>query len=398
MRNGVVLSAVLFALGSSLVRAQAAPPGAPEPSPAPAGAGAPAAPASAPPAAKSSSPQLKIEADNGTSIRFGFLTQLQYEAAGRFQDEDVAQNVFMRRMMLMIGGTVLRDFEYFIDTDFADMLKAQGDQSLKNGPGFSLKDVLMTYKAVGDALKIDGGLMLPPLSRISLQGAPFLYGLDFFASAYTHAGVFGTTGNSYGRDLGVQLRGVLFGGHLEYRAGMFQGKRKPPTDGHVGSRNPFRFAGRLQLNFLDAENVFFLRGTNLGEKRILSLAVSYDVQHSGDDTYQSWAADLLLDLAGFTAQVDFVYRDGGGLVELPEQQAIMGEVGYLIALLRLAPIVRCERRWGSGTTVDETIYGGGLSLFAFKHNANVKVYYVRGVRDDATDYDQFNAQWQLFYY
>jgi hypothetical protein len=39
-----------------------------------------------------------------------------------------------------------------------------------------------------------------------------------------------------------------------------------------------------------------------------------------------------------------------------------------------------------------------VSFFAFKHNANLKVYYVRGVRDDAVDYDQFNAQWQLFYY
>src|SRR5689334_10635250 len=134
MRNGVVLSAVLVAFGSSLARAQAAPPQGLEPN----AAAAPSASVAAPSAPKPSAPQLKIEADNGTSIRFGFLTQLQYEAAGRFQDDEVSQNVFMRRMMLMIGGTVLRDFEYFIDTDFADMLKAQGDQSLKNGPGFSL--------------------------------------------------------------------------------------------------------------------------------------------------------------------------------------------------------------------------------------------------------------------
>lgn len=394
MRNGIALSAALVVFGSATVHAQTVPP---QGSPAPSAATAPQ-PGNPPPAAKPPSSALSIGIDNGTSIRFGFLTQLQYEAAGQFQDENVAQNVFMRRMMLMIGGTVLNDFEFFLDTDFADMLKASGEQSLKNGPGITLKDVLMTYRAVGDALKIDGGLMLPPLSRISLQGAPFLYGLDFFASAYSHAGVFGTTGNSYGRDLGLQLRGVLFSGHFEYRAGVFQGRRKPPEEALLGSQNPFRYAGRIQLNVLDPDTVFFLRGTNLGEKRMLSFGAWGDIQHSGDDTYRSWGADALLDLAGVTAQVDYVYRNGGGLVELPKQYAIMGEAGYLFALLRLAPIGRVERRWGSGTTVDETLYGGGLSFFAYKHNANLKVYYVRGVRDDAVDYDQFNAQWQLFYY
>jgi hypothetical protein len=344
-------------------------------------------------------PQLKLELENGTSIRFGAMTQVQYEAVGQYADHEVSQNIFVRRVMLLIGGNILRDFEYFIDTDFADLFKPSGDMALKNGPGISLKDAIITWKAVGnDVLRLDAGLMLPPLSRISLQGAPFLYGLDFFSNAYTHSPIFGTSSNSYGRDLGLQARGALLAGHIEYRAGVFQGKRNPATDHSPVASNPFRYAGRLQFNVFDPELVYFLRGTNLGEKKILSFAGSFDVQPAHKGNYVSYAADALLDIPLVTAQVDYVYRDGGGNIALPKQQAFMAEAGVNITFLRLSPMLRAERRWGTKTTVDETDIGAGLSFWAFGHNANLKAYYVRGMKDHAADYDQFVAQAQLFYY
>ena len=104
MRNRVVLSASLLVLGSSVARAQSAPAQASAPAPVAASEKAPPAGA-APPRT-----QLKLETDNGTSIRFGFLTQLQYEAAGRLQDQEVSQNVFMRRMMLMALSLTRRRF------------------------------------------------------------------------------------------------------------------------------------------------------------------------------------------------------------------------------------------------------------------------------------------------
>jgi hypothetical protein len=369
----------------------------------------PAPEASAPPAsavfaAPPAPPKtrLSLELDNGTSIRFGVLSQLQYEAFGDFTAADpsnsVSQNVYLRRTMLLIAGTVLHDFEYFVDTDFADMFKAAGDESLKNGPGISVKDFFATYKAVGEALMIDGGLMLPPLSRNSLQGAPFLNGLDFFASTYVHAGVFGSSSNSFARDVGLQARGILPGGMLEYRVGVFQGKRRAPDDEHVASTNGFRLAGRLQLNLLDPEKVYFLRGTWLGEKRLLSFAGSYDYQYSGTDSYLAYSFDALLDAGGVTAQVEYIYRDGGDRVDLPVQRALIAEAGYRIPLLDTSPILRVERRAGPDDYVDETLIGGGLSLWAFGHNGNLKVFYIRGVRDDGPGYDQFKAQWQVFYF
>jgi hypothetical protein len=389
------LSAAIVLLAVSPAPAQAPAPSAP---PAPAIiTSAPAAPAPPTPGKT----RLGLDLENGTSIRFGVLTQLQYEAYGGFTDDlahDVSQNLYLRRTMLLIAGTVLHDFEYFVDTDFADLFKAAGEESLKNGPGIGVKDFFSTYKLLGEALMIDGGLMLPPLSRNSLQGAPFLNGLDFFASTYVHAGVFGSSSNSFARDVGLQVRGIVPGGRLEYRVGVFQGRRRPADDAAVAASNSFRLAGRLQLNLLDPEKVYFLRGTWLGEKRLLSFAGSYDFQYSGEGSYLAYSVDALLDAGGVTAQLEYLYRDGGARVDLPVQRSWIAEAGYRIPGLSTSPIARFERRAGPDAYPDETLVGGGISVWAFGHNGNLKVFYIRGLRDDGAAYDQFKAQWQLFYF
>jgi hypothetical protein len=408
MRNRLqFLSAIFISFVASRAHAQTPEPSAPTApaaeipfaSPAPP---APPAPGSVAPPLAPRRTRLELELENGTSMRFGVLTQLQYEAMGDFAADDlqggVSHNLYLRRTMLLIAGTVLHDFEYFIDTDFADMFKASGEQSLKNGPGISVKDFISTYKVLGEAFMVDGGLMLPPLSRNSLQGAPFLSGLDFFASSYVHAAVFGSSSNSFGRDVGLQARGIVPGGRVEYRAGVFQGRRRTPDVEHVAASNGFRLAARLQLNLLDPEKVYFLRGTWLGEKRLLSFAGSYDYQYSGAGSYVAYSFDALLDLGGVTAQAEYLYRDGGAGVDLPVQRAWIAEAGYRFPILNTSPIARFERRAGPGGYPDETLVGAGLSVFAFGHNGNVKLFYIRGLRDDGPSYDQFKAQWQVFYF
>jgi hypothetical protein len=347
--------------------------------------------------------QLKIELGNGTSIRFGLLWQAQYEARGNSANDGVTQNLFLRRFALLLGGTVLRDFEYFFDSDFADLLKAPtGDQSLKNGPGFQPKDALATYKTIGDQFKIDGGLFLPAGSHNSLQGGGSIYSWDFFANTFRHSTAFGTTANPYGRDLGVQARGLLFDGLLEYRAGVFQGLRVPPSATKPAGRNPFRVAGRVQLNLLDPETVFFYAGTYLGTKRIFSIGATADFQYDDSGSYRSFGGDAFVDVpvgpGGITAQVDVVHRNGGAIVTaLPKQTFIGLEAGYRFDAVKLSPIGRFEKRWQTGA--DESGVGGGLAWWAFGHTSNLKAFYSRIIPGgDVKGFDQFNLQWQLAFY
>jgi hypothetical protein len=304
---------------------------------------------------------------------------------------------------LLIGGTVLHDIEYFIDTDFADLLKAPtGDQALKNGPAIQTKDAFVSYRALGDQLKIDGGLMLPAGTHNFLQGGGSIYGWDFFLNTFRYGNAFGTTANPYGRDVGVQLRGLVLGGALEYRAGVFQGRRNPPVSG-AASRNAFRYAGRVQLNFLDPENTYFYSGTYLGTKRIFSLGVSADFQEGGTANYRALGVDAFLDLpvgpGAVTAQADLLYRNGGSRVQIPSQTAFMVEAGYRFDAIRLSPIARFERRFGSAAAGRETDLGGGLAFWAAGHTTNLKAFYTRLIPDSPTKaYDQFNAQWQVYFY
>ena len=216
-----------------------------------------------------------------------------------------------------------------------------------------------------------------------------------------------------GRDLGVQARGLLFGDHLEYRLGLFQGRREGPQAAvpatattpaqleQQGGRNFFRVAARVQINFLDAEPGFFYAGTYLGAKRILSVGASYDFQ----DAYKYWAIDGFLDLpAGpgvITAQVNVAQWDGGSyLVTFPQQTAYMAEAGYLIGPIALSPIARFERLYVSNARApDETRYVAGLAYWPFGHNFNVKAFYSRiQASDGIHDYDRFNLQAQVYFY
>lgn len=392
-----------------------APPPAPPPAPVEPAAAAPPAPAAAPPPGPRPAPAgpLKIESAAAT-IKLGFLLQPQYEVVGHPTLDSGSQNLYLRRVRLLIGGTIFKDFEYFFDSDFANLFKANQTTGSKSTPGMNVQDAFGTWKAVGDQLKVDVGYMLPALNHNALQGATTLYSWDYFNNSFRHSAAFNSNGDPIGRDTGLQLRGLVLDGLLEYRVGLFQGRRNVSEDGKVGSRNMFRVAGRVQVNLLDPEPGFFYAGTYLGAKKILSLGASYDFQ----DSYKRWGVDAFADLpAGpgvFTAQVNFVHADGDDFLVTPgatagdppvsllvKQSALMGEVGYLINDVNLSPIFRFEQQWFPDAENSETRIGGGLAFWPYGHNVNLKAFYQRVTPADAPmvaehGYNQFNLQTQFY--
>jgi len=381
-------------------------------------AGAPAAgspiasPAAPPPAEKDNgelrltpASPMKIETPNAT-LKFGFLFQPQYEALGNAALNGASQNLFVRRTRILVGGTLFKNFEFFFDTDFPNLFKAAnappGEANPKATPGMNVQDAFGTVKIFEDAIKIDAGYMLPPLAHNALQGAGTLYSWDYFANSFRHSNVFGSTADPVGRDVGAELRGLLVDGIFEYRLGMFQGKREEANPTTVASRNFFRVAGRLQINLLDPESGFFYAGSYLGNKRILSFGGSYDFQ----DGYHHSSGDAILDLpvgpGVLTAQVDVSHWNGGNWVTLPNQSALMAEVGYLIKPIFLSPIARVERRWVKNETAalpDETRFGGGLAFWPYGHNINLKAFFNRiAPTPGLHDYNQIVLQAQMYLY
>jgi hypothetical protein len=295
--------------------------------------------------------------------------------------------------------------------------------TVKNAPGLNIQDAFSTAKLWREYFDIDAGFMLPPLSHNSIESAARLYGPDYFVNTFRRTYTAGDTDpflsagqNPQGRDMGVQARGLVAGGHLEYRVGLFQGLRAPEVPGPpamVGGLNFFRVAARLQVNILDAEPGFFHAGTYLGAKKVLSFGGFYDFQKQ----YKYFGGDFLLDLPVgpgiLTAQADVVHWDGGTFIPtLPKHTAYMVEAGYLIGTIMLSPIFRYERLVGltipnpdptmpplvDPTSPNETRIGGGLAFWPYGHNSNLKafvsrVHYEPGIHD----FNQINVQWQLYF-
>jgi len=360
----------------------------------------------------SSSP-LRIEGPNGNSIRLGILLQPQLAIANNASPalSGYSKNLYIRRTRILVGGTILGNIEYFVDTDYPNLFldtnagTATAPGFVKNTPGMNVQDAFVTWKALGDMLKVDMGYMLPAMAHNALQGAGTLYGLDYYGYSFQHSNSFGSSGNPIGRDVGLQLRSLLVDGHLEIRAGMFQGLRENQTGTDVDARNMFRLTGRVQINLLDAEPGFFYAGTYLGAKKIASIGFSGDFQ----DKYKYFAVDGIVDMplgpGVVTGQVNVAHWDGGSFIPtLVKQTDIMAEAGYNFAAFHVSPILRFEKRMGStpatgAPLVDQTRIGGGLAFWPYGHNTNVKAFFIN-VKDSGASKsaNQFNLQWQVFAY
>ncbi|HXJ22726.1 MAG TPA: porin [Polyangia bacterium] len=388
-----------------------APPAPPPEPPPPAPMAPPPAPVVAPAQASTviapTTPGLKIETPNGSSIKFGLLLQPQFQMAGSNAADGYGYNLYVRRTRLLVGGTLWGVFDYFFETDYANLGLANAETGVKSTPGMNVQDAFATAHPFGDVIKVDVGYMLPPLAHNAIQGAGTLYSYDYFSNSFNTSATpqfFGFSASSVGRDTGVQLRGLLLDKHLEYRAGLFQGIRNPDvTDPatmdvvDVGARNFFRFAARLQVNLLDPETGFFYAGTYLGAKHVLSLGGSIDIQ-SG---YRYYAGDIFVDLpAGpgvFTAQVNVAHWNGVYVTTPIKETAVMAEIGYNIAGVKVSPILRVEKLWNNGS--DPGRYGGGLAWWPYGYNSNLKLFYTQ-VREtgEAHALNQVNLQWQVYFY
>jgi hypothetical protein len=396
------------------------PPPAPSVAPSPTPVVLPAPPRSFPPAFA----PVGFESPTVT-VRLGILLQPQYQILGENTYSGQGQNLYVRRARVILGGTLFGVVDYFFDTDYPNLFigkAASGTPTVKYTPSENIQDAFLTYRPFRQLLMVDAGYFLPPMAHNTMQSAATLYGLDFFEYSFQHDQAFGTQSpitTSVGRDTGVQVRGLLFGDHLEYRVGMFQGLRGAKTTSATGSENSFRFTGRIQINFLQPETGFFYAGTYLGTKRILSIGGSYDFQNSLANDYQYFAGDAFVDLpvglGVITAQVNVAHWNGHmfipmvpvagqtGIV-LEDQTAVMSEAGFTFFAARLSPIVRFEHIEGPSLP-PQNRYGGGLSFWPLGHNSNLKAFYTRITQapppPPAVPYhsaNQFQLQWQAFFF
>jgi Phosphate-selective porin O and P len=336
--------------------------------------------------------QASIKVGDDVTIRFGTLLQGWGDWTQDPVTEGYAQNLYLRRVRLLVGGQVAKNITFFIETDNPNL----GRTPKALGSGFIVQDALAEVK-FSDPLTISAGLMFVPFCRNCIQSAATLLSLDYSSFSFLATPA---TQSSVGRDVGFQAKGYFNGNRIEYRVGAFQGFRA------TGARNPLRAVGRFQVNLLDAETPgIFYTGTYLGTKRVLALGGGVDAQAGPGDNYRAWTIDAFLDYpvgdsVSLTAQVDYFSYDGGETFPtLQEQTAVFAEAGLYFKPIRILPFVRYEtQNLDPAAAVDNVRYQAGFTYFISGHNANLKVAYSRLDPDTGNSTNQFTTQLQLFYY
>lgn len=335
--------------------------------------------------------EWKIESKDGeTSIKFGFLAQVRADAVDTPDGEETAKDLYFRRLRLLLGGKLGKKWTFFIETDSPNLGKGEGDGS-KGSSDIFIQDAFFTYSH-SNALKLDIGQILIPLSHNSQQSAATLLPVDYAPFSFLNSG---PTDSRVGRDYGLQFRGFLANDHFEYRAGIFQGNRGED------STNGFRYVGRAVFYVFEADKGFYYAGTALGKKRILALGAGYETQ----EEYQAYSADVFYDQPigqgnGLTLQAGLYHYDGDVIFpELPEQDALQFELGYYIAGVKLMPFVTYyERDFEEETRVDQSIFQVGLGYYmkGFHRTLKASVGQIRA--DVGDDRMQILVQLQLFYF
>jgi len=333
--------------------------------------------------------QMQIKVNDNVNIKFGLLLQTQGDATQDVSTRLYAQNIFIRRARLLVGGQIMPNLTFFAETDSPNLGKSLTTGTKNSQPSMFLQDAYVEYKA-NDAFSVDAGLMLVSPSRNGLQSAASLMPIDYGAHTFANSA---PTQSSAGRDTGMQAKGYLNNKHFEYRLGVFQGMRD-------AQNRELRTTARVQYNFFDTETSYFYTGTYLGKKKILAIGGGYDHQHK----YEGYAFDAFFDYpfktGALTAQFDHIRYDGSTFLKsLPDQHDTLFEAGYLIGKTRFMPVVQiANRNFSNGTLNDEARIGGGVNYFLSGHNANFKALYTRVDTKNLKRASQFTVQLQFFYF
>lgn len=350
----------------------------------------PAEPAKPEPPRPAAPSGLQLKAGENINVKFGFLIQPQADWQQDAVTRGYQQNLFLRRLRLIATGQFTKNLFFFAATDNPNLGKATGTAKTISG-GFQWLDAAAEWR-VRKEFNLQMGLLRVPTSREALKSGPATFPLDVSAYAFTASGALASTS---GRDTGFMARGYFAKDRLEYRLGAFEGLREP------GSRNPFRYAARVQYNFFDTEvyNLPSYPGLNFGNRRILAVGAAYDRQRS----YKGYTADVFFDLplrpGALVGSVAYQHLDGGSFVPaLGKSNVLEVEAGTFLKKSRLGPWARYEqRRFSPASPRDEKRYLGGLNYYVARHNFNLKAGYGRLAPKAGPGTNQFTLQFQIYY-
>lgn len=343
-------------------------------------------------------------------LELHYLLQIQGYSLykdGSPEDDYWSKDFKVRRSRIILKGQAAQGVEFFMDTD------APNFEDNGQGKYLFTQDAYIDF-IVAKELKIAFGHILPPFMHHNRQSAVTLLCADYTAAVVP-------VGGNVWRDTGIEFRGLLANGLVDYRIGVFDGKDRDATTTPVINKNDMpRFTGRIQFNLKDAEEGFFYSGNYLGKKSIISFGAGLDYQQDAsiDGTkakdYTAWTVDVYFDHPVgannvLTLQAAYVNVENSpffdiapataGIQECDKAKMYFAEGGFLINGT-WQPVARFYYKKIENPGADATTseIAGGVNYYIKGHNANIKVEYAQQLKDESDDFKnkQVTVQCQIF--
>ena len=348
----------------------------------------------------------KIEINDKASIDLGFRLQSLYLSTDRDLDSDgdfeKLDDFLVRRARLRLGGSVNDYVSIFLQTDFSQGAGSGGDVRLidafvKYAPSKALSFIIGENMApvTRQNLTSSGGLMAVDRPGITYKNLTWgTRALSTFSTATYSDSDTGLRGDVDVRDLGITLFGTSSysdSTHLKYYLGVYDGIQKADTDSE-------RIAGRVQLNFYDAEPGYYGLSTYLGKKKTIGIGAAFDTQNDvANDLatgttvdYTMFTGDIFVDIpagaGALTMEAAYVDLDLEGATQLDNGTTVVDanqsqgngyyiQTGYYTG--NWQPWIEFED-WKADASNNKGSYDStrlGVTYFIEGHNANIKVGY-----------------------
>ncbi|MDP3584132.1 MAG: porin [Thiobacillus sp.] len=280
------------------------------------------------------------------------------------------------------------------------------------GQGFQAIDANVQI-AITPGVTIWAGRFLSPSDRANMAGPYYSLGGGYWSGI---ASRYGFNGGYIGRDDGVAVVGSVMDGKLAYAFGAFEGnttfKIAPvatSTSTHRTGSDGLMYAGRLQMDFWDAEPGYYGTGNYLGGKDILAIGIAGRAQKNGaysalaTGDYASYSIDFLLEkkgvgpgalsieAAGYDYDTDDVYL-------MEQGRAYSAGVGYIfdqkVGWGQVQPFVRYQK-FTPDNNVDTKKYDVGVNYIIDGYNAQIGAVYSNTEVTGASDVDAFTVAMQF---
>jgi hypothetical protein len=336
--------------------------------------------------------------DKSLNVGFGMRSSFSSVENGAPNGTSDSQNFSVDSTRIYLSGSLNKHIKGMLNTEKS--IAGQGFQAIDSN----------VQIAITPELTIWAGRFLSPSDRANMAGPYYSLGGGYWSGI---ASRYGFNGGFIGRDEGVAVVGSLMDGKLAYSFGAFEGNTAfqiaPVTVGPRTGSDALMYAGRLQVDFWDAEPGYYGTGNYLGGKDILAVGVAGRSQKHGavstttTGNYKSYSVDFLLEKKGVGPGALSVEAAGYNYdtsdVFLSEQgKAFSAGLGYIfnekVGGGQFQPFVRYQK-FSPDTKIDTKKSELGVNYIIDGYNAQVGAVYSKTKVTSAKDVRAINVALQV---